>query len=268
MKLPRFLLLLVFIFIFYPIISAQTDSSKTAQVSCSQYLKTYATHSLKMASGPFRWTSGQWAGALITAGTGIFLYSQDLSIHSGIQKSRLHALDEISKHGIEKTGNGFYISGSMSLLYVSGLIFNNPRAKKLALKGIQSYLISGLAVTALKYGLQRHRPYQDSPPNSKKWEGPDASFPSFKSFPSGHATSVFAIASVIAWEYRKNKWVPWVCYPLACISAFSRIYDGKHWASDVWAGAALGFATGHLVSRFNPWDGPLYKRKNKKKSIE
>lgn len=34
--------------------------------------------------------------------------------------------------------------------------------------------------------------------------------------------------------------MPWVVYPIAGLVAWSRVHDGKHWTSDVVAGAALG----------------------------
>jgi hypothetical protein len=66
------------------------------------------------------------------------------------------------------------------------------------------------------------------------------------SFPSGHATSAFAVASVFSARYGRRRWVPWVAYGLATFVSLSRIPDQAHFPSDVFAGAALGYA----VSRF------------------
>ena len=57
------------------------------------------------------------------------------------------------------------------------------------------------------------------------------------SFPSGHATSAFACATVIAWQ------APRLAFPsflLAGAIAWSRVYVGVHWPLDVLGGAALG----------------------------
>jgi membrane-associated phospholipid phosphatase len=67
------------------------------------------------------------------------------------------------------------------------------------------------------------------------------------SFPSGHAIAAFSIATVIAHRYREHRWVPYVCYGLATAVGFSRLSLSAHFASDVFAGAALGYS----ISRFS-----------------
>ena len=67
------------------------------------------------------------------------------------------------------------------------------------------------------------------------------------SFPSGHSTAAFALATVFAHEYPKLT-IP--CYALASGVALSRIYLGRHYPSDVLAGAVIGFATAKLALHF------------------
>ncbi|HKS76455.1 MAG TPA: phosphatase PAP2 family protein [Terriglobales bacterium] len=67
------------------------------------------------------------------------------------------------------------------------------------------------------------------------------------SFPSGHAISAFAMATVIAERYRQHRWVPWVAYGLAGLVGFSRITLQAHFPSDIFAGAVLGYAISHYV---------------------
>lgn len=61
------------------------------------------------------------------------------------------------------------------------------------------------------------------------------------SFPSGHTTIAFAAAFVLGRENKKLKWFYWT---LAALIAFSRVYLGKHYPSDVAAGAAIGIFLG------------------------
>jgi hypothetical protein len=67
------------------------------------------------------------------------------------------------------------------------------------------------------------------------------------SFPSGHAMMAFSVADVFARRYRHHKWVPYVAYTLATAISFSRVTTGAHFPSDVFIGAAAGFA----ISRFD-----------------
>jgi membrane-associated phospholipid phosphatase len=67
------------------------------------------------------------------------------------------------------------------------------------------------------------------------------------SFPSGHSIESWALASVIAYEYRDRKWVPWIAYGLSSVVAAARFGARQHYASDVIAGSAMGFFIGRYV---------------------
>jgi len=58
------------------------------------------------------------------------------------------------------------------------------------------------------------------------------------------------IASVIATEY-KDTWVQFACYVPASLVAYARMLHDAHWASDVVAGALIGFGVGQAVARLN-----------------
>ena len=93
---------------------------------------------------------------------------------------------------------------------------------------------------------QRKRPFESDPLDPNWWGGPFDGF-HHNSFPSGHTSVVFAAAAVLGSYYKDKKWVGITSYTLAGLVAISRNYDDKHWASDVVAGAALGYSIGKLV---------------------
>jgi undecaprenyl-diphosphatase len=64
------------------------------------------------------------------------------------------------------------------------------------------------------------------------------------SFPSSHAVNNFAGAIVLA--YFMPKW-SWAFFTVAATIAFSRIYVGVHYPSDVAAGSVFGVAIGAIV---------------------
>jgi undecaprenyl-diphosphatase len=80
----------------------------------------------------------------------------------------------------------------------------------------------------------RHRPFETQlgPPSSTH------------SFPSGHAATAFACATVLA-SFAPRWRVPF--FVLAALIAISRIYNGLHYPTDVLAGAALGVGVGLAV---------------------
>ncbi len=64
------------------------------------------------------------------------------------------------------------------------------------------------------------------------------------SFPSGHASNTFALATVAALFYRRRGWL---VYIPAVLVAYSRVYVGSHWPSDVVISAFLGTGLALLV---------------------
>ena len=67
------------------------------------------------------------------------------------------------------------------------------------------------------------------------------------SFPSGHTTAAFSVATVFAIRYRNHRWVPWAAYGIAGVIGFSRVTLQSHFPADVFLGAALGYS----ISRFD-----------------
>lgn len=69
------------------------------------------------------------------------------------------------------------------------------------------------------------------------------------SFPSAHASTVFAFATAVAFTTRRWSWTL-AALAVALLVSWSRIFLGVHFPSDVLGGAVLGFACGWLVTRF------------------
>jgi len=101
----------------------------------------------------------------------------------------------------------------------------------------------------LKYLLPRYRPYvyNGGAPGVDSTEDD-------QSFPSGHATVVFAAATagvtIYAMMFPGSPWfVPFTIasYGMAVLTASFRVASGMHFVTDVVAGAALGSAFGYLV---------------------
>lgn len=76
----------------------------------------------------------------------------------------------------------------------------------------------------------------------------------FQSLPSGHTSAAFAFASAITARVAlrsadRARWLGPLLYGAAALTGFSRMYDDKHWASDVVLGAGIGVVSGLLLVR-------------------
>ena len=78
-----------------------------------------------------------------------------------------------------------------------------------------------------------------------------------RSFPSNHASNTAAAALVTAIFYRRRGWLAFL--PALAV-AYSRVYTGSHWPSDVLAGICLGmgvaFSVLVLAELLWRWFGP------------
>ena len=211
-----------------------------------QYIKSYWTATKKIATGPFHWKKNEWkiAGGVVVIGAALYIFDDD--IRSIFQSNQNNTLDFASKYIFEPLGSGIYPALLFGGYYVYGLTAKNTKARQIALGGTQAFLMAAVSVQVLKNVFHRHRPYQDSPPNPYLWEGPFGDW-AYTAFPSGHTTAAFAIATFMASVYKDKPWIGVVSYGLATGVALSRVYDNMHWSSDVFIGAALGFAVGQTV---------------------
>lgn len=257
-KLQLFLLLLLFI----NTALAQVDSVSYSEVRINKaYIKSGFLDTRDVFLSPIKWKSKQWitAGAII--GVTAVGFTQDLNIQDFFQRNRSNLTNDISKFGFEPFGSGLYSMPIIGGLYIYGVLGENTRAKKVGMLGVKAFLISGAVNYVFKQAIHRHRPYQveEELKNNKimantqyEWDGPFSSF-EYTSFPSGHTVAAFAVATIIASEYKDHSWVPVLSYTLATLTGLSRINDNKHWGSDVLIGAALGWGMGKLIYNRNNW---------------
>ncbi len=122
--------------------------------------------------------------------------------------------------------------GKGIILLSSSMMFTeNENLHRLGKLSLFSYTLSGFSTVALKLSVDRTRP-----------DGRN------HSFPSGHTSTVFAVATIISYEYPDWR-IP--AYSLAGAVGLSRIALGRHYVGDVLAGAAIGIASGWVVEKFS-----------------
>ena len=111
---------------------------------------------------------------------------------------------------------------------------------------IAATLITSTAVTfGLKYTVNRPRPFVTYPDLIQK----DSHVGPY-SFPSGHTSSAFALATSLSLCYQKW-YVIAPAYVWAITVAYSRMYLGVHYPSDVLIGAIIGSGSALLCYHLN-----------------
>lgn len=97
------------------------------------------------------------------------------------------------------------------------------------------YLMSNIFVNAIVYPTKK----------LTKQLRPDAS--NNNSFPSGHTATAFAAAEFMRMEYKNvSPWYGVAGYMMAVATGYLRMYNNKHWFSDVVAGAGIGILSTKL----------------------
>jgi membrane-associated phospholipid phosphatase len=130
-------------------------------------------------------------------------------------------------------------------LLAAGYIRHDQYQVSTAILAGEAYADTAVVNLAVKAVTRRERP-TDVPPggdfHNTFFNGGKSPFHG-SSFPSGHATGAFSVATVVAVRYRKHRWVPWAMYGMATAISLSRITSSAHFPSDVFLGAAMGYAT-------------------------
>lgn len=150
---------------------------------------------------------------------------------------------------------GSYVIGTT--MYALGRLAKNEKLASLGLHGTEALLVGEGVADVVKMVVGRQRPsVEPGNPNSYRFmrglRGGDA----YRSFPSGHTVSAFAAAAAVTAETSRNapntRWIVGpVLYSGAALVGISRMYNNRHWASDIIVGAGIGTFAGLKVVRFN-----------------
>jgi len=191
-------------------------------------------------TAPLRWDGGDLVS--IGAATGLVagVSLLDGTMRDVVNRNRSGFLDDVMD-AVEPLGtvaNYRILAG----LYVAGVAANRPHLRQMAVGAVASSLVAGILVTpTIQTVTGRSRPRMNEPVYTFR------AFSDGHSFPSGHVTQAFAVASVIALE-SESTLVDIAAYGTAGMVAASRMYTGAHFLSDVTAGALIGIAVGRAVS--------------------
>lgn len=141
--------------------------------------------------------------------------------------------------------------------YAVGRLARNEKLADLGLHSTEALFVGELTAGVLKGFVGRARPSLE-PQNANDFQfmrgfhkGDD-----YRSFPSGHTVAGFAAAAAVTSEMSRYSpdtrvLVGAVMYGGATMVGLSRMYNNRHWASDVIMGAGIGTFAGLKVVRWH-----------------
>jgi undecaprenyl-diphosphatase len=150
---------------------------------------------------------------------------------------------------IDDLNSSWHWLGNGGVLALAGLVtadlaFRHDARRTVA--ALEAGLWAAGLTEVLKAAVGRPRPvlYTDEAPAA-------INAGSARSFPSGHTSVAFALATSY-WLARRDKYgnpgvLGWLAFGVATGVGVSRVAAGKHFPSDVFAGAVLGTASGLVV---------------------
>lgn len=204
-------------------------------------LKTTGDDALYLLTAPLRLT---WEKALIVGaiGAGIGVISlRDREIRGEIGHQRGSSLGDaasaVSLLGYAPVLFGLNVGGVVvgeGIREASG----NRKLLDTALLAAESQIITLAFSEGIAFATARSGPRESDDPFRFKL--------GLSSFPSSHTSQAFAVAAVFSDRYDQP--IPAIAYGLAGLVGVSRLIQEKHWASDVAAGAVLGWAIGKALS--------------------
>ena len=137
--------------------------------------------------------------------------------------------------GFTQIGNGIVSAALALILFFAG---NHLQAYELILGTITLWLV----VELVKALVHRGRPFIRL--SQARIVGNRARG---RSFPSGHTSQAFFMATLMAAYFHAGVWAVCLLYATALVVGITRIYVGAHYPRDVLAGAILGSAWGLLA---------------------
>lgn len=149
------------------------------------------------------------------------------------------------------------LAAAGALGYLGARLAHRPVAADVSLHVTEAIVVSSTVGTVVRGILGRSRPFVSADRDPFDYHyGRGFRELRYRAFPSIHSSAAFSTASVLATEMslrhtaHRRVLVPLV-YTLAAGPGLGRMYADKHWASDVFVGAALGVITGRRVAGYS-----------------
>ena len=217
-------------------------------------IKTIGEDELHIIKSPFSVSALKW-DALAVGATGVLIANDESVLHQ-VPASWHNTSINISNAGV------YGLGAAAGGIFITGLVTHNEHATDTGIRSAEASVDSVILYAALKAVLARQRPYTGAG-EGKFFSGNWTS----GSFPSGHATFAWTLASVMAHEY-PNWPMRLLMYGAATAVSTTRVTGGVHFPADVFSGSVIGYGVGTYVAHKDRQKAPSPHSQNKIKRAE
>jgi membrane-associated phospholipid phosphatase len=180
------------------------------------------------------------------------LFSSTTFAQADWEMDYLHKLEDTRTDGKTSfynvvSGSAYFFTIGTPLTYlITGAVKKDKTLKKQALYITESIGIATVVAFSTKEIVKRERPAVQDPTFHAENNATNYSFP------SGHTSAAFSLATSMA--FINHKWYVVVpAFSWAALVGYSRMYLGVHYPTDVIAGAFIGAGSAWLSYKLNKW---------------
>ncbi len=208
----------------------------------AQYKYTYSqfgNETIEFIKQPTKWDGNDWLRiGLISGGTFLILETTDQPIRDFVLKDRRYIKSVPFEFG-RMWGELYTPILLFGGFAIHSLIADDIETRKIAYEIGQASLYAGAITYLLKCAFGRSRPYQNEGISTFR---PFSSIlnEDNQSLPSGHSTVAFVLSTVLSRNAHSDL-LKVLAYLPAVLTISSRVYQDKHWVSDTFLGAAIGY---------------------------
>lgn len=235
--------------------SIKAESDQNVVESWDGVIKYVCKDAKHILTAPLHWKQKDMVRFSILSVSTFELMLMDKDLQKAVQRNRTSCTDRISNWTSHYTNRS--VNLTIGGFYLCGLVFNDRKCKETALLCLESLALSKGITISLKHIVGRTRPFGDKGAfhfDPLKFPPPSYS----QSFPSDHATTAFAVSSVIA-ELYKSWMMKSLAYGSATLIAWGRVNNNVHFVSDIFWGGVIGISVGRCLVKFHRNDDSISK---------